>query len=397
MLSKDDVIKIAVVVIALVFMFEAFAIQGAKNQVPGDGGATPTPTPASSQVLGYAQVEATLSAYPDGVLSISGDGAAGDDALRQRLDSFVASGKAAYYNSADPDGVSLVLDPGADASEIGWNLSSDFPAYGLSARAQLELPGEAVFATRGGNVTAPIRYRGRVLMEPLVPAGENVTVLLTAMLSGDAITELQVEIAQRAATVALEGTVSALSDSWFGSAEVPWEERARLNESEMGSALRAVYPDSSVEYSEWNFVITGNVSEAEKAAIENISYVLFVVGNTTLVEDGFVDRTRAEADFQAALNRSTQIEFPPSDLSVNVTAANASESGIRELVGVPWLLVARKGTLRLNDSIPIGGRTYALPGGASVPAYLPGNASIGDSAARVFTVTVKGAKIITIS
>ena len=396
MISRENLMQLLVVVIVLAFVFEIFSYQGASRSLNSGSAPKESPTPAGGGEIGTAEAEAVVSSYPDNVITIEGYGAAGDSALIAKLRALESDGKVAYFNSANPDNVNAVLTASANITEIGWDLARDFPDYHLYAKAQLALPEEIEFATAEGVVSAPVRFRASVMMEPVVPEGSNVSVFITALLVKGAVSDMQVELAEKEATAPIMGRIAQLGDQWVANAEIAWENRTRINESALKDALSAVYPNSTVSYEMRPYISFGNVSEEKQAQLRNLSYVLLTVNGLAVVEDDFVNKSAAEEDFHRILGANASLAFPSSILKINVSSGSFNESAFREIVGLDGLRVWRAGAFEVGENISIGGRDYFLPGGARLLRFFPSNASVGDQLTQLARIRIKGGRVILI-
>ena|GEM_PF-2974336 len=393
MISKEDLIKIIVIVVALVFLLEVFSFQGSSRNLNSRTTPNESPTPAGAGEIGSAEVDAVVSSYPDGVITITGSRVSEDATLLARLRALASDGKIAYFNSANSDNVNVVLSTGANITEIGRNLSREFPAYRIYSKAQLTLPDEIAFTTARGVVSAPVRFKAGVMMEPIIAEGDKISVFITALLVKGAVSEMQVELAEKEGITLVLGKITQFDDYWVADAEIPWENRTKINESALKDVLAAVYPNSTVSYEVLSFISFGNTSEEKQAELRNLSYVLFTVEGHAVVEEDFVNKSMAEEDFHRILGSNTSLEFPPSALKVNVSAASFNESIFREIIGVESVRIRRRGTFELGEVVSVEGKDYFLPNGAHLSRLFPSNTSVGDQLTQPVRIKIKGGKV----
>ncbi len=399
-MNKDDLIKIAVFVVVVSFIVGTFAYQGMGRYLPKGGGETPTPeqTPTSA-LFGTAGIDGTVLAYPDNILVISAPGAATDAALTGRLNGLVREGKVAYVNSAGADSVNAILTGGANITEIALNLTLDFPNVTTKAKAQLELPQNASFITQAGNITASISKRVTLVIEPLAAVGRNISLLVGAMIEPDslAVSDLQAKVADKEGTVLVKAAVSSLQPGLVIDASYPWEGRM-INDTTLKEALLAKYPNATFAYHENPFItIPANASEEQKGKVQNLSYVSFVAGRTALVEEGYVNRSKVEADLLAIFNDSSAFAFEDSFAELNITAGEPDEAFLNNTFsGAQGMRIAKYGNVSLGPIVDIEGVDYVLPGGMRLEKLLPANATLGDSEMLYVKLGILGARITSV-
>jgi hypothetical protein len=394
LVSRNDVLKIGVLVLVLAFLTQVFSFQGGGSYVDDVGGEEiPTPTPMPPGVLGLAAADATVSGYPQSIITLAGTAAGEDEELQQRLRDLTAEGQVAYFNSANPDNINIVLAEGADVVGVAWNITIDFPDYVLFAEAELALPEELEFETAQGNVSATLRPEIEILMEPLTPVGSNVSLVVRAMLVGEEVSEFQVQVAEKEGVLLVEGNVAELLDEWMIDAQVPWTERNTLDLAGLQGALNSTYPNSSVNYELNQLISVGEITDEERDALGEFEYVMFAVGGSVVIGDDFVNQTKAEEDFRSVLGENASIDFPASLLSINVSSGELNESFLHEATGLEELEVKRAGVFELGEIVTLDGIDYLLPGGARLQRVFPTNVSAGENFTHLVAVMVQGARV----
>jgi len=393
-MERSDLIKIFVLLITLAFLLEMFQISGAKNYTQGDGtGPTPEGSPTPGELLfGLAGANATVQSYPDGIIVVKGPGAGSDANLSSSISAMQAEGKVSYSNSADQGSVSVVLAPGANITELGTRIALAYPAYSLSSRAQVLLPASLAFQTDSGNVTAPVKTKAFLQMEPLVPAGESIEVVVGAMVGNGSANGMEVQVAQKEGVALVPAEVSSLSDQWRANATYPWEERG-INATQLGEGLKARYPNSSVVFDAPGYIKIYNATEEQAGRMRNLSYINFIIGTTASVDAGFTNRSVIEEDVRGITGGNATVEFPEGELLANITSPELDEAFVRGLVGQNATIV-RLGTLVLGRLVEINGRQFIAPSGITLVRALPLNASVGDNVTSAARIRVAGMRII---
>ena len=393
-LLKNNFIKIGVLLIVALFVFETFAYQGANSGTTVT--VTPTPTP-TSRILAYADINANLTSYPDGVIIISGNGSASDASLKARLDSLAQSGKLAYYTTIGTDTINAVISNSANLTAIAWNLT-DFN-YSVIAKAQISLPDEINFTAGNATVSAPARLRAKMEIEPYIGVGASIPVHVSAFLVNGYIDEstgqpeVQIAISEARSLAFIQAAVANYSDSWIADASVPFSSR-NINASELKARLDAKFCNSSVSYSASNLIaIPANISEEQKSLLNNLSYVNMVVGSNALIDSEFVNQNKLAADFGAILSNFTPA-FPTSALEANLSCAlNATE--LQNEIGNN-ATVSRMGNVSIGQAVQVGTANYFLRNGALITKLVPANASIGDAYSGIFVVGTKGGLVTSV-
>lgn len=396
-MKKDDLIKIFVLAVVAAFILGLFSFRGDGTYGDQPPSGTPSPTPQGG-LFGTAEVEGTVASYPDSVLTLRGVGAGSDEALGKRLNGLVREGQVSYINTAGGDSLNLILPAGADVASLALNLTLDFPYISTSAKAQFALPERITFRVAGGNITAGTSRRPLLVVEPLVPVGGSIQLLIGAILDRDGApaTDMQVSVAELEGTAMINATVQELDEGWSAQAAYAWESR-RVDEAGIGAKLKAAYPGSSFEYHSNPFILLdANATEEQAAELQNLSYVNLVIGRTVLVDPEFIAREQAAAEFKEILN-STGLSFPDSYAEFNATSGEPGLGLVEGIFsGALWVETSRTGWVSLGSNVTIDGREYVLPGGASFITVLPANASAGDSFEMPFVVEISGPRVISV-
>ena len=396
-MKKDDLIKIFVFAIVAFFLFELFAFQGS-GRYAGDGGEeTPTPAqPGNATFFGTAVTEGTVLAYPDNILIISGSGAGSDPALLGRLNTLVREGRVAYVNSDGQDSVNAILSPDADITAVAENITLDFPGITTAARAQVGLPQNITFRTAAGNFTTGVARKPYIAIEPLMPAGGNITLLLGAMVDpqGAGVSDFDARVAETGGTVPLNLTVESVQPGFISRATYNWEGRD-IDGAALEAALKGRYPNSTFAYHSNPFVLlTSNATEDEQAGLKNLTYVIIVAGTNVLVDGTFTNRSRAEEDFSAILNSSSRYTFPQSYVEFNASEGEADEAFLNStFAGANETEAVRLGNVAVPDVLEIEGTRYLFPGGALLTRFLPPNTTAGQGIEIPVDVKITGARI----
>ena len=397
-MEKGTLIKIFVLLLTLAFLLEYFAF-GTPVQ-PGSGNRE-TPfqdafgTPAAAPLYGTAEANATVLSYPDGVIMLSGRDVTSDPALSERLIQLSEEGKVSYTNAASPDLMNVILAPGADLAQVALNLSLDFPQYQPRAKALLSLPPELLFLTSRGNVSARAGQRISLFIDPITAVGQNTTLLVGATIADGAVSGLQAEPAKKSGLVLVPATVTELRSEWFIEASFPWELRP-ANESEAVDAVRSVYPNLTYYYEEAPIIVIGNASEEQKAAVRNLSYVIATVSMSAVVENGFRNRSLAEADLRGILGENATLVFPDSVLSINITADSVDERSLSSALEGSELSIRRVALLSVPRFVEVEGGTYLAPPGIVLERAVLPNATVGESMEVVAKITTNGPRIVSI-
>lgn len=392
-MEKKVLIQMAVGAIVIAFMLEGFYVSGASRYLnSGPGEATPEQSPTPEGLLfGTAAANATVLAYPDGVIVVRGAGAGTDANLSAGLSALQRSGKVSYFDVSGQDSFSIVLAQGANITDVAMGLALGFPRYSLSAKAQISLPESLEFQTDAGNMTAPVRARALIYMEPLIPVNSGFDVLVGAMVGNGTASDTEVQVAEKSGVVPVNATIASLGNIWLVNSTYAWESRPG-NATELDAAVRARYPNASVSYRANSYIIVKNLTAEQATLVKNLSFITYAMSDAFYVEADFTNRSTAEAGIRG-IAENASITFPDSPLLANITSSEIDEGFLRGIFGES-ATIRRVCTLELGRVVEIEGRVFIAPPGTSILKALPLNSSVGENVTAISKVRVRGARLL---
>jgi hypothetical protein len=328
-MQKSTLVKIATVVLILAFVLEAFAsILWTRSE----------PAPAAGDAYdfsGQSAVDALVSDY-FGELVVQGASPSEKEAL--------ANFSGVLSSSDMGVRLSLKLAETENVTAMAQRIGSAYPGLRLSAKAYVLVPSPVNFTSAGSRKEIPVPRRLLAYIDPLYGKGSRVPMTLYVRVQQGVIVDLQALEAPRPEPAREVQTsapvvITALHGSYAAGAFVPWEQR-EFNASDFEQRLREKYANATVRYAADDRILLAAAPAQALAALQNLTYVKAVEGAALLVESNFTDRQKAEADITALTGTAPQ--FPPSQVFIQIIAANAS---LLDIATAP----DRKST-RLNSS-----------------------------------------------
>lgn len=382
-MQKSTLVKIATVVLILAFVLEAFAsilwTRGEPAQPAGD----------AYDFSGQAAVDALVSDY-FGEIIVQGANQGEKDAL---------ANYSGVLSSSDMGvRLSLKLADTENVTAVAQRIGSAYPALRLSAKAYVLVPSPVNFTSSGSRKEIPVPRRLLALIDPLYGKGARVPMTLYIKVQQGVIVDLQaLEVPRpepmREVRLESDAVITALHGSYAAGAFVPWEQRA-FNASDFEQRLREKYANATVRYAADDRILLASASNESLAALQNLKYAKAVEGAALLVESNFTDRQKAESDIAALTGTAPQ--FPASQVFIQIIAVNASLQDIA-VAPLQGALLRRVATVRLNDTLLIENKTYAVPQALQVAAFVGTQHALNDTVLLSLKAQLQGGKIIAIS
>lgn len=294
-MNKSDMIKIAVVVIALLFITQQFYYgQTGLSNLFGGG------TVVSQNQTGTAVFNGTIRTY-DPLLGLPTDtGASVFDQLK------TMDGVKGIKNQANF--VIVETETRDDVYPLAVFLRQrNVTVYAV---ANVALPSYIDVSVGNGRINAStMNSIVKVQMEPLIDAGNDVAVQMVATVSDNQLVAYQSPLVMvERVSLQANATIAAL-DYTIYSYIIPWENRTSIG-NETGYDYRRV---DAVYFSP-------QLGVSELVTKRQLPYITYIDAGSAVVSPSFDNATRMTADFPAV-----NLTFPDSRLLVRITNATAPE------------------------------------------------------------------------
>lgn len=337
--KKENMIKIAAILLIFVFLLSDFAI----GILTGRAGNNPT-NETSNEWAGEVIANATISSYRPYLITESNITM---ELLNQKLvgiEEIIPTSQ----------GYVISLNNSKNITGIWSYLKSN--GINCTAKAFLTLPFGVEIPTKNGTE----RISGTTLManlEPIFEEGENVTIRLFIQTEAGKIKlygqptllSSQKEFEKNATIVALVETKTII--------RIPWEKRYDKEVSEFVANLTALHGQSSTIYSKKDFVIA-NLSGTKP------QYVSFIRGDTVFVNN-FTDKEQVKKDMN-------NVSFPDSYITTNASVNETTISVLNFTLEYTYTYNAKidenevffalqsKTQYKQNDSVQVLISAYAI-------------------------------------
>lgn len=319
--SKDNIIKIFVVLIVLFFVFQTFYFTQEKEI-----SAPNTPTNEGELVYVTARINATVVGYSDSII-ISGE--IENENLSLEISKFEEMGWILFSNKDEKE-LALFLSQEANISALAESLNT-ISGIKMSSKATLLIPDLVYVNTPQGKQNISFGKKISANIDPNIRLGEEVPLLLWAYIQDGQPVQYEVKLLPQNKIIFTELRIIGFTDKYIVQVSIPWESR-NINKSEItemlqtewGSILFAPYfPNSSIS-------IPNNISEEKAQKILNLSYVLSLNNGVIEINESFTNTQNISFELREILGE-VNITFPKSTLSISFEAANFSKKPLTNI------------------------------------------------------------------
>jgi hypothetical protein len=350
LIGKDMALKILVLGVVALFMFETFAYYGgAKNQAqtPAQGGTGQTDTTQPSvPVAGAAIVQATVLSYSS-ELALGSETLATQAVVKQMEDEGLVQ-----YKARRPDGI-LVLNFGRSANLSAIATRFDGTNTTLAAKARLRTPSLINFTTATGPVMAVFQDVS-VEISPDVPVGQNITLRINANILDSAVQSyVAVPVALKTKfTVAAK--VLGYKPDHLAVFEISWDKRV-FDQDPLRIEFFRRYPQGS-------FTLLRNSSVlVDMSATANFSeaYVIHASPQQLDINESFTDSRRIEDDLLSA-GQVNPVIFPATRVVLEINGSEADFSFVKDFMNYDKFNDYRSAHLELPATVEVNGTSYVV-------------------------------------
>ena len=309
-MDKGLIIKAAVVIIAVLFLIEPLSMT-VQNWAPSSTGA------AQESYRGTANINVTVYSY-GAILYAEAPTELQKAQILENPE--VLALEEMDTESGEQSGVYRIT---LRDSKKTLEIYSQFKNLGIStiAVAQIGLPDEYTLTLEDGSRMQIHGGYQQIFLEPVLPAGRQVSYLMMVESDGtNTVGILEAKSYYSNVELSGEGTVVGANASAYVFT-VPWEERAEVD----AETLQAEYGEGNVTYARNDYIVfSPALTPAETVAFKK-EYVTYISEGSASVEEGFANRTLAEADFMG------RAVFPDSVLQVRAEAAPNLSYGYEQI------------------------------------------------------------------
>ncbi|MEM3399246.1 MAG: hypothetical protein QXP42_00230 [Candidatus Micrarchaeia archaeon] len=295
-LTKENIIKIVVVLIVLAFILEPLVLGGRQSQSSEEQNKTLNET-----IPVFAELNAIVIGY-ENILVVNGS-----EELLMKLS---RDSRFAFANPISKGEIALVLERDSNITEIARELYALNETFAVKGKARVLLTEGLDVKGRKISYSRPLKIE----IDPVTAEGTNLTIQVRALVSDEEVLELLPLVRQKKANLPVEARVERLIDRYGAIVSFGWEERnihfpeiaRKLGESLSNVSLLNYTPISTVRV-----LGMGENKEMSEFA-KNLSYVKDVSGDILIIADDFTDKMRIEQDFSTF---NATMEFPESILA----------------------------------------------------------------------------------
>ncbi len=390
-MERDTLIKVFALGMVIFFVVELFSTRSAVTSTPQQTNQTSNETP----VYGAGAATATLMAYTNYLNLFK----SGTDLSRNASIGELSSIAGVGFVNNQSGGVTLVLDNGANVSLVAQKVKERFPDVNVTALALFSIPSDVVFTTQNGSKNVSIPFLLQIETEPNLDIGDNVTVSLSGILQGDQLASNPIaKIIPTQMDVSTTAVVSGISDQYVALIVLSWEMR-NVNVSMIAGEFPATMRNVSVNYTPNSYVAVTGLNSAGNdtiGKISKLSYVTEVNGDIVYVRNEMNSSEKLAADLKGILGGNATLDYPVSIMSVQFSSENFSMGDILKPTGGE-LLLYRKMSLALGDSIKVGGVGYEVPANTTFDSFLNSSYSVGKNISVELGIGTMGKRIVSIS
>ncbi|MEM3690247.1 MAG: hypothetical protein QXZ40_00770 [Candidatus Micrarchaeia archaeon] len=387
-MERDTLIKLFALLLIVAFILEMFAVRSSVTTSPTDS----SNATKEQSVYGAGNATATLISYSD-YLTVFKSGA--DISNNSTLEELKRINGVGYINRHEGTLV-LVLEYGANASQIAREVKERFPDLNVTARALFSLPPEVKFVTAMGERNVSFSTLISIEIEPEFNVGENVTLSLVGLVRGNVFEGTPIaRIIPTESEVVTKAVVDGVGGSYYATVILPWSSR-NINATELRERLSTGFENVTVNYFPDSYVVVKGLSGREDEVVKeiyNISYVEEVYGDVIYVKDEYNDSGRVEMDLKGILGENITVDYPLSKAGVSFNSSNFSEENFKKLAGGEVVLY-RQMFLKVGERLVIEGREYEIPENTRFEVILLNSFSVGDEVTVQLRVATVGRRVV---
>ncbi|MFH1285475.1 MAG: hypothetical protein ABIH99_02735 [Candidatus Micrarchaeota archaeon] len=396
LITKDNLIKLLVVLLILVFMFEILAFAPREPVAPTGGDNGDSGNTQNELIVGTTFFNASVYSYKS-ELRVTGS----NSLLTEKIESLRAEGKVAYTQEPAENITLLVLPSSVKPSDIALELKG-FNAT-THSRAVLSAPAKLSVATLAGTVEADMELPITLYLDPSIPKGENIQISAEVSVLQNTVYELRsMTIIPENFQTAVVATVTSTTDIHFARCSIAWEDRM-LDVSKANSTLASSFTQGAVRsYLPAHIVavVPENSSSfaLKRTEIANLSYVTGIGDLLVQVNESFVDKQKLEEDMDAIFaGESISVTYVNSTLDVLVEDENFSserlESALSEF-NAKSIAELRLVNILLNGKTGVEERELDILGELSSIYYASETAKEGDVILVPIEIQVVANKVV---
>ncbi|MBI5158641.1 hypothetical protein HY992_00810 [Candidatus Micrarchaeota archaeon] len=352
--TKENIIKVIVVGVVLVFMLEVFAFR--PQSLPSSQGQDAGVQQAVQEVvLGTAFVNASVSSFSR-ELVVAGS----TPEFEEKLGELKTQGKVLYVSKLSENMTSLNLASSETANSIAREISETGVRF--VATATLSFPTTVEFDTASGKRIASTYGYTTLVLDPRLDVGANVTLKLVASIQGSEVTQYNPQLIpdEKPATLAVK--VKKLGSDYKASLLFSWEER-NFDETQLSKTLSQA---KKLKYTVERIplvVLSEQPSNESAELLKNLSYVEKMDGQFVVVEKNFTESALLTRDVKTILGENASVEFSPSRLNLTFSFSSnesAASAYLDERLSPMQEIVFRSATLELPGVVEIDGVNYTV-------------------------------------
>lgn len=352
--TKENIIKVIVVVVVLAFLFEVLAFT--PQFLPsGQQQGSSAQQDVNETFLGSALVNATISSFSR-ELVVDGNTLEFEEKLKE----LKVRGRVLYASKLSENRTLLNLASSETASGIAGEISGSGVRF--VATATLSIPTMIEFDTGSGKRNASNYGYTTLVLDPRLDVGANVTLKMTANIQGNAVTQYNTQLIPEDKQAQLSARVKKLGSDYKATLLFAWEER-NFDETTLGTVLSKA---KKLKYTLERIpvaIVSQTPSNESAELLKNLSYVEKVNDGFVLMNANFTDSALFAQDAKNILGENVSIEFPPSRLNLTFSfSSNESNAStyLQERLAPQQAVLFRSATLEMPPVVEIEGKNYTV-------------------------------------
>jgi hypothetical protein len=392
LLTKDNVIKLLVILLVFAFLLEIFAFQNPSNVPTNDNTQTTTDQTTQGELFGTALANGTVVSYGDAYgVSIT---ALGNSSELSSAVSKLKSEGHVTYTSPVQSGTSINLAKGANLSYVVGELSK--LNITLEAGAEVSIKDPLLFKTDNGTVSTVVRSI-KIKLNPSIPVGSRVGLRIIATLSGEKMTKAMYEIIPISQDILVIGRATELYPNYVAIGVLDWTGRYFESNVTM-SYLSQQFNNVSMQSIINNTVMFSPMLDptaAQKLSSLNLSYARNSSQRGILFYQNFTDNATLKRDLLPVLEISnTTLMYPLSYVRFDFKTQNYSEEFLNSSLPAATFFVYRESKIQIGEKIADDeGRNYTVIN-REYTTLLPYSNETGSASIINIRASIMGDKIL---
>jgi len=390
-MERDTLIKVFTLLLVAAFMLELFSMRSSVTNTPSLNNTSPNPEPS---LYGTGQTSATLLSYRE-YLNVFKTGR--DLTANSSLGEIMNIDGVGYLNRQG-GALIVILDQSSNAPLIASEIKQKFPDLNVTAVGQFELPPTVEFTTSEGKKNVSMNAVIELEVEPDILPGDNVTLSLIGLVSGDSLTGTPLaKVIPTPGEALANATIKNATYDYGAVAIIPWESR-NLDASSIREALSEEVENLSVNYSPRSFVLVNSLDSASDEIVkkvENLSYVTGVFSTEVDLINEMNDSEKLGSDIKGILGNNTTIDYPSSMIQMTFHSENLSKDGLFRSIG--WTpVVYRMVSIEVGGKLNISGVGYDVPSNTTFDEMLVDSYSVGQKIGVWLNTGTIGRRIVSL-